>query len=166
MKSFEYRYDVRYFRRTVRLSVAKASSDDPLFLSPHDIDLSTLRRATKTPPEGGFGPTSPSARLLSAPPSGQLRPSGSDGADLSNSSIGPSSVAGGPLCSGSNACELVETSTRVAPSISSAMHWPDAFCEMREVRPPPSFEQLIMGWSSVFSDTSTFAKYASRLQKV
>ena len=113
--SFNDRYDIRDFWMDSRLSVANASEDDSMFWNPQDIDLATFRRATKTQPAGSCGPTSPSVRMLSDPPSGQLRPSGEDGADRRNSSIGSRSVAGGPLCSGSGAGELVETSIRIAP---------------------------------------------------
>ena len=52
------------------------------------------------------------------------------------------------------------------PAIASALNFIAAFCELRDVRPFPASEQLALKWRSVFSDSATFANYASHMQKV
>ena len=52
------------------------------------------------------------------------------------------------------------------PAIFSALNCYVAFCELREDRPFPTTERLVLEWGSVFNNTATFTNYVPRLQKV
>ena len=51
------------------------------------------------------------------------------------------------------------------PAISSALNRFNAFCDLRDTKPFPVHEQIVLEWSSVFPDTATYANYISHLQK-
>ena len=52
------------------------------------------------------------------------------------------------------------------PAISSALNCYNSFCDLRDTRPFPVTEQIVLEWSSVFADTATYANYIPNLQKV
>ena len=166
--SFAGKTEARDLWRASRLNATTESSADPLFLASQDVNFSSFRRAIKRH----------TAELTRDP---------RDSASASSSELRlpPHFERMGPLSRIQAIQESRQAVTRVdrfvqdrtranllnqvrgsMPAISSALNCYNSFCDMRETRPFPVTGKLVMGRSSVFSDTTSYANYISHLQKV
>ena len=165
--SFGEKAALRHLWRAARLQAVKASSADPLFLVTKDVGVITSKRAIKRHrAELHRDPLDSSAA------SSHLRlPAGFE-------RLGPlariraiqtsrkTETRAERFAQDRTQANLLKQVRGSLPVISSALNCYNAFCELRDVRPFPTVEQTIIEWSSVFSDTATYANYISHLQKV
>ena len=165
--SFDHRLSARDFWRATRLNATKASPADHLFLATQDVDVREFRRAIKRhknelsrdPRDTPLASSShirlpkqyerlgPMARIKT------LRESGQAVARV------------GRFIQDRTQANLLKQVRGSLPAISSALNCFSAFCDLRDTRPFPVSERIVIEWSAVFSDSATFANYISHLQK-
>ena len=167
VSSFDGEMASRDLWRASRLNASKAASDDQLFLCAQDVNVSSFHRAIKR----HRAELSRDPRDSTAASSHMRLPSQFDrmGPIARIKAIQESRQATTRIdrfAQDRTQANLLKKVRGSLPAISSALNCFNAFCDMRDARPFPVAEQLVMEWSSVFSDTATYANYISHLQKV
>ena len=165
--SFDHRLPARDFWRASRLNATKASPSDHLFLATQDVDVQSFQRAIKRH----------KTELSRDPRETPLASSSRIRLPRNYDSLGPSARIKTLRESGQAAARVdrfIQDRTQAnllkqvrgsLPAISSALNCFSAFCDLRDTRPFPVSEKIVLEWSAVFSDSATFANYIAHLQK-